>query len=81
MRWAFSGNADMNTTPAIGPDGTVVAAFGSHVSALDGTGHEKWHFFTRNTIRSSPVIAADGAIYFGSDDSTFYCLNPMGTLR
>ena len=33
------------------------------------------------TIISTPVIATDGTIYFGSMDKHFYALNPNGTLK
>jgi outer membrane protein assembly factor BamB len=32
-------------------------------------------------VHSSPAIAADGTIYFGSDDGYFYAVNADGTLR
>jgi outer membrane protein assembly factor BamB len=40
-----------------------------------------WTFPTGKGVFSSPVIAADGTIYVGSADRTFYALNPDGTLR
>jgi outer membrane protein assembly factor BamB len=40
-----------------------------------------WSFKTGKGIFSSPVVAADGTIYIGSADRTFYALNPDGTVR
>src|SRR5258708_32528222 len=40
-----------------------------------------WDFRTAKGIFSSPVVAADGTIYVGSADRTFYALNADGTLK
>ena len=45
------------------------------------TGGSKWDFKTGKGIFSSPVVGADGTIYFGSADRTFYALNADGTLK
>ncbi len=45
------------------------------------TGGVRWDFPTGKGIFSSPVIGADGTIYVGSADRTFYALNPDGTVR
>ncbi|OFZ79752.1 MAG: hypothetical protein A2583_06915 [Bdellovibrionales bacterium RIFOXYD1_FULL_53_11] len=41
----------------------------------------KWSFTTGGEVRTTPVIAADGTIYFGSLDGKFYALNPDGTQK
>lgn len=38
------------------------------------TGAEEWKFYADGPIRFAPV-AADGKLYFGSDDGYMYCLN------
>lgn len=38
-----------------------------------------WSFQTGKGIFSSPVVAADGTIYVGSADRSFYALHPDGT--
>ncbi len=48
-------------------------------SAKDGAG-APWAYKTDKGIFSSPVIAADGTIYIGSADRTFYALAADGTL-
>ena len=40
---------------------------------------EYWNFSTGGEVRSSPAIAEDGTVYFGSYDGTFYALYPNGT--
>lgn len=44
-------------------------------------GDQPWSFQTGKGIFSTPVIDADGLIYFGSADHYFYALNPEGTLN
>ncbi|HZX44244.1 MAG TPA: PQQ-binding-like beta-propeller repeat protein [Candidatus Nanoarchaeia archaeon] len=41
----------------------------------------KWTFDTNDGIESSPTIAEDGTVYFGSHDGYLYALNPDGTLK
>jgi len=41
----------------------------------------KWSFETGAWIDSSPAIATDGTIYFGSWDTDFYALNPDGSKK
>ncbi|MFH1521168.1 MAG: PQQ-binding-like beta-propeller repeat protein [Candidatus Micrarchaeota archaeon] len=48
-----------------------------NTSHIDGT--IKWVFETGSGIESSPVIAEDGTIYFGSHDGYLYAINPDGT--
>jgi len=40
-----------------------------------------WAFATGKGIFSSPVVGADGTVYIGSADRTFYALHPDGTER
>jgi len=41
----------------------------------------KWSYETGSYATTSPVIGADGAVYFGCDDGTVYALNPNGSLK
>jgi len=51
------------------------------VTAYDTrTGVEKWHYITEGPVRFAPV-AAQGKIYFVSDDGYLYCLGDDGSLR
>ena len=43
------------------------------------SGSFKWSFTTGGSIYSSPAIALDGSIYFGSDDGKLYALHPDGS--
>lgn len=41
---------------------------------------DKWSYATKGEIKpSTPAIADDGTIYVGSDDDSFYAINPDGT--
>ena len=45
------------------------------VTAYDArTGAERWRFFAEGPVRFAPV-AANGKVYFASDDGCLYCLN------
>lgn len=62
----FRGNAAQT---ALGP---------VHASQQGGA---QWAFATGAGIFSSPIVAADGTVYFGSADQNFYALNPDGSKR
>ncbi len=49
-----------------------------HHTATDGA---QWSFTTGGGIFSSPIVAADGTVYFGSADQSFYALYPDGGVR
>ena len=75
------------TTPSIGPDGTIYVGTRDRYSTLfavnpDGT--IKWRYEaigSVNHIFSSPLIDAEGTIYFGADDRNVHAVNPDGTGR
>jgi len=70
-----------NSAPAIGPDGTIYVGTGAGLAALDGsTGSTTWTFASAN-VTSSAAVAADGSIFFGAEDGTFYALSSSGTER
>ncbi len=45
------------------------------------TGGSQWAFQTGAGIFSSPIVGADGTVYFGSADQNFYALNADGTKK
>ena len=75
----------VNTTPAIGPDGTIYAGSDDHkLYALQySPPHDsrKWMYTAGGAIESSPAVGADGIIYFGCDDHKIYAVNANGTLN
>ena len=72
----------MDSSPAIGADGTIY--FGSHDKnfyALAPDGKLKWKFATGAEIIASPAIADGQTIYFSSTDGNLYALKPDGSER
>jgi outer membrane protein assembly factor BamB len=82
-KWKFETNGEIDSSPAVGPDGTVyVGSDDGNLYAVDPeTGLEKWRFSTGGEIQSSPAVGPDGTIFFGSVDNTFYAVKPNGTLK
>lgn len=68
-------NADISTSPCI--DG-YFAFIGTKVGTMAKinllNGSFEWVFKTRNAIYGKPVVA-NGKLYFGSADESFYCLS------
>jgi outer membrane protein assembly factor BamB len=75
--WGFQTINSIQSTPAIGPDGTAyICSFDKNVYALDpATGAQKWSHLTGDSISSSPAIGPDGTIYVGSNDGKLYALD------
>lgn len=82
-KWKFQTNGDIDSSPVIGPDGTIyVGSDDANLYAIHPeTGEEIWQFKTGGAIRSSPSVSSDGAIYFGSLDRHLYAINIKGALR
>ena len=85
LKWSFDMEDGAESSPAIGPDGTIyVGSYDGHLYAIRDEGERgvlEWKFPTRGWIDGSPSVDGCGTIYFGSRDSTLYALNPDGTVR
>jgi hypothetical protein len=91
-KFAILTGGDVVSSPAVAGDGRKVYA-GSNNGRLyiislnaDGSFNNTQTYpqgadSPIGAIQSSPTIANDGAIIFGSDDGHLYALNPDGTLR
>jgi outer membrane protein assembly factor BamB len=82
--WSYYAGDWIASSPAIGPNGEVYVGDRAGVlHAVDGaTGDGLWSFPAGvGGIYSSPLVGADGAIYFGSYDRTVYALNADGSLQ
>ena len=88
IKWEFSTGDDVDNTPALSPDGSVVYAVSKdgNVYAVDtDSGEEKWSLeIVTNTadspanVTSSPAVDPNtGIIYVGSDDTSVYALTPF----
>jgi hypothetical protein len=91
-RWAILTGDDVVSSPAVAGDGRTVYVGSNNgrfyiISLnIDGTLNSTQTYPPSGdspigAIQSSPTIASDGAIIFGSDDGHLYTLNPDGTLR
>lgn len=95
-RWAYaalpsSTAGSIISAASVAPDGTVyvgleiggvgTTAARGRIIALTKDGAQKWAYDTPDWIDSTPVVGADGTIYFGCWDSRLYALRPDGTLR
>ncbi len=65
---------------AINPDGTLYIAGGKMLYAISTNGYIKWKYQTNGKITSTPAIADNGNIYFGTDDDTLYALDKNGKM-
>jgi len=82
LRWRFLTSAAIESSPAIGTDGTIyVGSCDGSVYALYSDGRLRWSYRTGGAVHSSPAIAVDGTVYVGSLDGCVYALWPDGRLR
>ena len=97
--WTYATGDAILSSPALGPGHTVYfGSYDQYLYALNATnGQLRWRYSVkpaRNNeyayIFSSPAVAADGTIYFGTDHQLggnggsageLYALNPNGTLK
>jgi outer membrane protein assembly factor BamB len=82
LKWAFSGEGSIDSSPVVGADGTIyVGSENGNLYAVNPDGTQKWHLATGTSDRfSSPAIGIDGTIYVG----THYSLDAVrsdGTVK
>ena len=82
-KWKFKTRGEIDSSPAIGPDGTVyIGSDDGALYAVDPeTGVEIWKFQTGDPVKTCPAIGPDGTIYFGSTDNYLYAVRPNGELK
>jgi outer membrane protein assembly factor BamB len=81
-QWSFTIGAISDSSPAVGPDGTIYfGAFDGKFWALNSNGSKKWVFRAGSEIKSSPALGSDGTVYFGCRDRKFYALSVEGKKR
>ena len=74
-KWAFKTGFFVDSSPAIGSDGTIyVGSRDNNLYAINPDGSKKWNFKTRFEVSSSPAIGSDGTIYVGSEDNYLYAI-------
>ena len=74
--WEFKTGNWVNSSPAIGPDGTVyVGSNDNNLYTINGkSGVKLWDFSTGSGMHSSPAIGSDGTVYVGSWDNKLYAI-------
>jgi outer membrane protein assembly factor BamB len=66
-------------SPTLGPDGTVYIATNDwRLHAFTSGGVKKWHFETGGETWTTPVIANNGLLIFGSEDGYIYGIRDEG---
>lgn len=76
QRWRQFIERGLYAAPAVGPDGTIyVGAISRGVLAFSPAGTLRWTYPT-GTIGGGLSLAADGTIYAGAFDATFYAIRP-----
>ena len=75
--WEFQSEGRINSTPALGSDGTIYFGGGNWLYALNPDSSLKWRFKTQGAIFSSPVVSADG-VFATSLDGRLYALSTNG---
>ncbi|MFC1485517.1 PQQ-binding-like beta-propeller repeat protein [Candidatus Latescibacterota bacterium] len=85
IKWIFPMEDGAESSPAIGPDGTVyVGSYDGNIYALEDNGDSatlKWRYETGDVVDGSPAVDGCGIVYIGSRDGYLYALNPDGSLR
>ncbi|SVE13899.1 uncharacterized protein METZ01_LOCUS466753 [marine metagenome] len=74
--WEFETGGWVNSSPAIGSDGTVcVGSYDKKLYAINPkSGAKLWEFETGDRVSSSPAIGSDGTVYVGSEDKKLYAI-------
>jgi len=83
LKWTYNTTGIIYGSVAIATDGTLYAACNDgSLYALNPDGTEKWNYGSGITSRcyDSPVIGADGTVYFGTSNGLF-AINPDGMLK
>jgi outer membrane protein assembly factor BamB len=81
---ASAGLWDVDTSPLLLADGTVVFGCHTYLIALRPSGSQRWSFEAGAgdaKIFSSPAAAPDGTIYFGTQGDFFFALDSAGEVR
>jgi len=78
LKWAYRVSNDIESSPAIGEDGTIYFGdWSGWIHALNPDGTLKWKYHTGDIITASPSIGPDGTVYIGSHDHNLYAFNPQ----
>ena len=87
-KWAFNTGGAVESSPAIGSDGTIYVGSSDawpktdgRIYAINPDGSKKWSIRTKESVSSSPTIGKDGTIYIASLDEKLHAINPDGSVK
>ncbi len=79
ISWTFETEDRIDSSPVIGPDGTIyVGSYDGNLYAIGNNGEMRWKFETSSIISSTPGIAEDGSVYFGTADGRLFSVDQNG---
>ncbi len=73
LKWTFNTAGTINSTPALGPDGTIYVGSDNKLFAVNADGTQKWVSYTSV---ATLALGGDGTIYAGSG-SKLYAFSPV----
>ncbi len=79
-RWQLDAGAEVDTAPAEGPGGVLIAAAGRVLHGLRADGSVRFRLKLPRKIYAAPAIADDGTIYVGAQDHKLYAIAKEGTV-
>jgi outer membrane protein assembly factor BamB len=78
-RWLVQLSSVTDSSPAVGPDGTIyIGTFLHKLWAINPGGTSKWSFEAGSEIWSSPAVSRDSTAYFGCRDRKLYAVGANG---
>ena len=81
IKWQFSSDDRIVSTPALADDGTIYFNSPKFLYALSPDGKMKWRYFPGAELNTSPVVGPDGAVYIVDTTCIAHALNPDGSKR
>jgi outer membrane protein assembly factor BamB len=79
IKWQFSADDRIVSTPALGQDGTIYFSSPKFLYALSPDGKLKWRYFAGADLNTSPMVGPDGSIYIMDMTCVMHALNPDGS--
>ena len=79
----FTTGSDIDSTPAVGADGTIYAGSDGLYAVDPANCSQKWKFPSMGTVlfsSASPIVDGDGTVYW-RESFTAYAVNPNGTQK
>ena len=81
VKWQFSADDRIVSTPALAEDGTIYFNSPKFLYALSPDGQLKWRYFPGADLNTSPVVGRDDSIYIMDMTCVMHALNPDGSKR